>query len=391
MRKLHVGFMKDLCNYDFDRLYQLITEHVEGEQIEDLDIQANLERAISHQKKFHKAFAKRERNPYTVANDELIKQRTQCLMMLRNRLKSYLPSFIPQEQAAAKCIHFVMRQYGKKYFVRSNKTQADLVDKLNYHINKSGDFKDAFSTLGFNGLMAQINELTQEINQNYKQYITTSTQIQEQRKGVRKAAYIDLKIMIEGIMYKFHICRENQAKRDELEELMNYIYLTLQPFNTLLKSRKTQRANKRAAQKEKEVALEKMKTEPQKALPVGDDTSALLRDELSTSYADIESSNLATSEVRVFTNSISSKDTLKDRWTKNEEFSNNLGGENNMKASEPIVSNNDEKATKSKFPINKPSASNLSANSLSVADSSPDKQKLEQVEEQELSSVIDRY
>ena len=274
MRKLHVGFMKDLCNYDFDRLYQLITEHVEGEQIEDLDIQANLERAISHQKKFHKAFAKRERNPYTVANDELIKQRTQCLMMLRNRLKSYLPSFIPQEQAAAKCIHFVMCQYGKKYFVRSNKTQADLVDKLNYHINKSGDFKDAFSTLGFNGLMAQINELTQEINQNYKQYITTSTQIQEQRKGVRKAAYIDLKIMIEGIMYKFHICRENQAKRDELEELMNYIYLTLQPFNTLLKSRKTQRANKRAAQKEKEVALEKMKTEPQKLLPeeLTDDT-----------------------------------------------------------------------------------------------------------------------
>lgn len=62
-----------------------------------------------------------------------------------------------------------------------------------------------------------------------------------------------------------------------------------------------------------------------------------------------------------------------------------------MKASEPIVSNNDEKATKSKFPINKPSASNLSANSLSVADSSPDKQKLDKREGQELSSVIDRY
>ena len=297
MRKLHVGFMKDLCNYDFDRLYQLITEHVEGEQIEDLDIQANLERAISHQKKFHKAFAKRERNPYTVANDELIKQRTQCLMMLRNRLKSYLPSFIPQEQAAAKCIHFVMCQYGKKYFVRSNKTQADLVDKLNYHINKDGDFKDAFSTLGFNGLMAQINELTQEINQNYKQYITTSTQIQEQRKGVRKAAYIDLKIMIEGIMYKFHICRENQAKRDELEELMNYIYLTLQPFNTLLKSRKTQRANKRAAQKEKEVALEKVQAEPQKTLPVDGDPSTTLSEHTPESLEITENSKLSSDKI----------------------------------------------------------------------------------------------
>ena len=391
MRKLHVGFMKDLCNYDFDRLYQLITEHVEGEQIEDLDIQANLERAISHQKKFHKAFAKRERNPYTVANDELIKQRTQCLMMLRNRLKSYLPSFIPQEQAAAKRIHFVMRQYGKKYYVHSNKTQADLVDKLNYHINKGGDFNDAFTTLGFNALMGQINELTQQINQNYKQYITTSTQIQEQRKGVRKAAYIDLKIMIEGIMYKFHTCQGDQTRRDELEVLMENINITLKHFSTLLKSRKTQLANQRAAQKEKDVALEKMKTETQKALPVDDESSDSLRNDLSKSSADIESSNLANSEVCGFTHSINSKETLKKRWTKNEEFCNNLGDENDIKAWELIVSNNSEKATKSKSTINKPSVSSLSANSLSVADSSPDKQKLEEGEGQGFLSVTGRY
>ena len=274
MRKLHVGFMKDLRNHVFHTLYDIIIKTVEDEHIEDLDVRANLERAKSHQDKFLKAFAKRERNPYAVANDDLIGQRTQCLMMLRNRLKSYLPSFIPQEQAAAKRIHFVMRQYGKKYYVRSNKTQADLVDKLNYHINKDGDFKDAFSTLGFNGLMADINELTQEINQNYKQYITTSTQIQEQRKGVRKAAYIDLKIMIEGIMYKFHTCQGDQTKRDELEVLMKNINITLKHFSTLLKSRKTQLANQRAAQKEKDVALEKMKTETQKLLPeeLTDDT-----------------------------------------------------------------------------------------------------------------------
>ena len=267
MRKLHVGFMKDLRNHAFHQLYDLIIELVEDEQIKDLDIQANLEGAKLHQGKFSKAFAKRERNPYTVANEKLIEQRTQCLIMLRNRLKSYLPSFIPQEQAAAKRIHFVMREYGKKYYVPSNKTQADMIDNINAHISEKENFKEAFATLGLNALMDQINELTQRIDQNYKQYITTSTQIKNQRKGVRKEAYTDLKIMIEGIMYKFQTLRRDQAKRDELEVLMEKIYINLKMFSTPLKSLRTQRANQRTAHREKEATLEKLQTEPQKMLP----------------------------------------------------------------------------------------------------------------------------
>lgn len=277
MRKLHVGFMKDLCNYDFDRLYKLVTQLVEDEQIEDLDIQANLKRAKSHQKKFHKAFANRERSQYTTANEELIQQRTQCLIMLRNRMKSYLPSFIPQERTAAKRINFVMREYGKKYYVRSITRQADLIDDLNDHINKKAVYKEAFTTLGLNGLMNQINELTCEIDQNQKRYTSECTQIKIDNEGVRKAAYADFKIMIQGVMYKFHICQEDQDKREKLEVLINKIYFTLQPFSTLLKSRRTKRANERAAAKRaKETALETPPTEVQEALPMGDGTSASL-------------------------------------------------------------------------------------------------------------------
>ena len=274
MEKLHVGFMKDLRNDDFKKLYNYIIALVEEEHLEDLDIQANLERAKTYQDKFANAFAKRERNPYAIANEKLIEHRTQCLVMLRNRLKSYLPSFIPQERVAAERIYFVMRPYGKKYYVPSFTTQSDLVDKLNTHINQTEEFKEAFTTLGFNGLMNQINELTHEIDQNYKQYITTSTQIQDQRKGVRKGAYIDLKIMIEGIMYKFNTCRGDQAKRDKLEVLMNKIDTYLKRFSTPLKTRRTQRKN----QKEIEAGFEKVQAEPQKALPVGVDPSTPLKE-----------------------------------------------------------------------------------------------------------------
>ncbi len=311
MEKLHVGFMKDLRNDDFKKLYNYIIALVEEEHLEDLDIQANLERAKTYQDKFANAFAKRERNPYAIANEKLIEHRTQCLVMLRNRLKSYLPSFIPQERVAAERIYFVMRPYGKKYYVPSFTTQSDLVDKLNTHINQTEEFKEAFTTLGFNGLMNQINELTHEIDQNYKQYITTSTQIQDQRKGVRKGAYIDLKIMIEGIMYKFNTCRGDQA----------------------MKTRRTQRKN----QKEIEAGFEKVQAEPQKTLPVGTYIKTPLKDHLSASSASKEASNFASSEVRSFTDSTSSNNTIKDIRTRKEEKSNNLGFENDMKAWEPIV------------------------------------------------------
>ena len=52
MRKLHIGFMKDLRNHVFHTLYDIIIKTVEDEHIEDLDVRANLERAKSHQDKF---------------------------------------------------------------------------------------------------------------------------------------------------------------------------------------------------------------------------------------------------------------------------------------------------------------------------------------------------
>ena len=284
MRKLHVGFMKDLCNYDFDHLYKQVTEIVEDEQIDDLDIQANLERATSHQKKFHKAFANRERSQYTTDNDDLLKHRTQCLIMLRNRMKSYLPSLVPQERVAAKRINFVMREYGKKYYVRSITRQADLIDDLNDHINNKAVYKEAFTTLGLNALMAQINELTRKINQNQKFYIKECVQIKIDKGGVRKAAYADFKIMIQGILYKYHICREEEDKSDKLETLINKIYFTLQSFSTLQKSRRTKSANKRdAAKRAKEGGLEKTQIELQEALTVELQEECVLSNPLSDS------------------------------------------------------------------------------------------------------------
>ncbi len=44
--------------------------------IKDLDIHSNLERVKFYQNKFTDAFAKREGNPYTIANENLIEQRT---------------------------------------------------------------------------------------------------------------------------------------------------------------------------------------------------------------------------------------------------------------------------------------------------------------------------
>ncbi|NLC49613.1 MAG: hypothetical protein GX762_04485 [Bacteroidales bacterium] len=150
---------------------------------------------------------------------------------------------------------------------------------------------------------------------------------------MRKGAYIDLKIMIEGIMYKFNTCRGDQTKKDKLEVLMNKIDTYLKRFSTPLKTRRTQRKN----QKEIEAGFEKVQAEPQKTLPVGTYIKTPLKDHLSASSASKEASNFASSEVRSFTDSTSSNNTIKDIRTRKEEKSNNLGFENDMKAWEPIV------------------------------------------------------
>lgn len=154
-------------------------------------------------------------------------------------------SYLPEERVAAGHIHFVMSEYGKKYYVPTFTTQARLVDELNHHIDKNEDFRDAFSLLGLNGLMGKINEISEETLHNYRLLKSTNSLNQERRAGVRKAAYKDLKVMVDAINFMFQFNRDDKEKTVEIKSLMLEIDGVLKDFSRPMKLRKTKLKTKK--------------------------------------------------------------------------------------------------------------------------------------------------
>ena len=273
MRKLHVGFMKDLRNNEFHSLYEFIIYEMEAAQLDDGDFTIALGIVKPHLEKFTFAFQARGKNEYSVANKDLTQERTNCLIYLRKQVDAAMWSYLPEDRVAARRINFVLDYYGKKYYVPTIKTQMVLVNAINHDLDNREVFRDAFTTLGINELMARINDLSQKINHNYLKRIMTNEERKEARAGVRRAAYMDLKVMIETINLKLMLYRHDEEKRAEIEALISEIDGHLGYFRKQFRIRITKQQNQksRAATKqlidtEQEVPIEP-ENEVQKVSP----------------------------------------------------------------------------------------------------------------------------
>ncbi len=140
-------------------MYSIIINYIEKQQVDNANIQIAFERVKSHQMNLLN-MQKRKRSSFSIGNKELTRMRNDYLISLRLRVKSFLLSPIEAERDAANLIYFVMKPYGKKYYVATILPQTLLVDDLEENLKYSNDFRDAVSQLALNDLMNTIIDLT---------------------------------------------------------------------------------------------------------------------------------------------------------------------------------------------------------------------------------------
>ena len=267
MEKLHVSFMRDLINIDFERVYFLLIEVMDNAQVDEPDIQYAYAQIKPHVNKFD-ALRDRTRNKLCILNEKLTRTRTDYLISLRLRVKSYMRSHIPEERVAAERIYFVLKEYGKKYYVPNILSQTVFVDGIVFHMKKYEDFKEAFTLLGLKDLMDVIAEMTEEIMTTYRISINENQARKHRNNGVRDAAYKDIKIMIDTMNSTYSLNRVSKEEKANIQTLMRRIDGIFTAFRTQMRSQQTKRRNKKAVVAAVQ-ELTRTQQEPQKLLPVG--------------------------------------------------------------------------------------------------------------------------
>ena len=242
MEKLHVGFMRDLRNIDFDCLYNDIIDVMQRQQVDDANIQLAFERIKPHVSKFNDALRKRTKNPHSVKNIELTSTRSEYLNSLRRRIDSYLLSHLPEQRIAAECIHFVLKKYDKTFYVPSIKPQSLFVNNLLSSMKSDEFFRQSFVVLdlaGDNELMPAITAISKEINKNSKQCFKDNIARKNKKDGVREAAYRDMKYLINTIHFVHQSSEGDEEKLEEIEDLMWHVNSAFKQYRTPMKSNTT--------------------------------------------------------------------------------------------------------------------------------------------------------
>ncbi|HTN68309.1 MAG TPA: DUF6261 family protein [Dysgonamonadaceae bacterium] len=248
MEKVHVNFMKDLRNHEFVELYNIIINYIEKQEVDDANVKIAFEKVKSHRVKLLD-LEKRKRSKFSIRNRKLTRKRNEYLISLRLRVQSYLLSQIPAERDAAKQIDFVIKSYGREYYVATIVPQTIFVDDMEHRLkHNKKNFREAVSLLKLNDLINTITDMTVEIMANYKQRVNEDGETKSKREGVKNAAYLDMKIMADAINFMAIVNRHNEEKKAVVEELINNIDGILKDFRTQMKSRYTKRKNRKAVE-----------------------------------------------------------------------------------------------------------------------------------------------
>ena len=261
MRKIHVNFMKDLRNHEFEGLYCNIIDFVDKQQLEDESINTAFENVKAHKKRLFN-MRRRSSSKFTIENKKLTHLRNNYLRSLRLRVQSFLLTNNTSEREAANVIQLILNSYGREFYVPTITTQSRFADNLKNHLKESKNFREAISLLHLRDLLDDIIELTVEIKKNHSNRIDESYEAKTKRKGVKQEAYHDMRIMADTINVAMLINRHNKEKKAIIEDLIYDINSILQDFHTPLKSRITKRRNKQAI----EAAVEEL-TKAQKEQP----------------------------------------------------------------------------------------------------------------------------
>ena len=269
MEKLHLGFMKDLRNFEFEELLDHIAYALEKEKIGIDSLAIVTERIKSHSKELTQMNNVKLTHPLTSLIQEQVYTRNEYLACLRLTVDAKMLSQKPEERIAAKRLELWLRAYKEELYAPSIHTQNQFVKYIINDRKEQLDIQKATAMLNLDELLATIEEVTAKIYEYYIERLNEKDIYEVKGQLLRKAAYKDLRVLI-NVMDLIYSLSVDDEQKEQLRQLSMTLNAYSSTFHTRLKSRTTKCKNNKAigcAVKE----LIGSQQNPQRAFTVGID------------------------------------------------------------------------------------------------------------------------
>ena len=244
MEKIHIRFMKDLRNIEFEELFDLIYTSVVTLKIDEPSITTAIERIELHRKELLRMNHKKLKHPLTQPIQKQVNSRTEYLACLRMMVDAKMLSHKPAERIAAKRLMLWLHPYKNSIYAPTIHKQSRMVKDLMEDRKQSKEIKQATALLDIDELLEAIVNISSRIELNYLKRLDEKSMYNVDGLAIRNAAYKDLKVLVSVLEVSYNLCVDDE-QREQLVEMSILINGCLKDFRTLVRSRDTKRKNKR--------------------------------------------------------------------------------------------------------------------------------------------------
>ena len=244
MKKMHVSFVRDLKNIDFQGLITSLDILLKSKNLNNSLLQDAAESISHHRKKLCLIKNLKPAHPLTRQIKEKVHTRTEYLAYFRMTIDANLKTYIPENRVAASTLKFWLDRYKKDLHKPSISVQSHLVRCILDDREKEAYVAEAITLLQLDGVLDAIMQLTKEIDEDCLQRSQERSNRRTAGKGQRAKAYKDLKWIVQ-VIEGLHDRTKDDEERLELIKLSIGINDLLKDYRSELRSRRTKSKNRR--------------------------------------------------------------------------------------------------------------------------------------------------
>ena len=249
MEKMHISFIKDLKNWEFQQLFSHLNTALDDLTLNEtrstntllLEVAADLK---PHVKSLLLLKHTNLSHPLTAVLKNKQRLRTQYLASFRLAIETGLLWYTPEVRLAAATLKSWVEDFKKDLYRTTIYEQTNVVRRVMHDKKKKSNIQEAITLLQLNGLLEEVSKLSEEIMVINKQRNHEIVSKQMAVVGLRENAYEDLRLVINAISIAYS--KANDEDKEDLANLSSEINAILRIFRTKLLSRRTKSKNKRA-------------------------------------------------------------------------------------------------------------------------------------------------
>lgn len=244
MIKLHIGFMRELKNYEFAVLIRQVAKSLSQVEANQQPLKQVAERMQHHFKEIYYLEDQKPSHPLTEVIGALTQKRTSYLISLRLQIEGKMLSHKKEEQDAANHLHNWIHKYRKYLYVASIIPQTGRIMGVLSEMKRTPIIKQSLIDLRLDDLLEAIEEVTKQVDK--KESLRMKDKPLKSRKGkdLRRAAYADMHLLV-NILDVMMAVDPEKTKNNIYYDLTLSIKQHLKNSHTILKSRTTKRENKK--------------------------------------------------------------------------------------------------------------------------------------------------